>query len=198
VLNSIAQFTNQVRGMRLQEHLLERSLITNEISALMHGGQVNIPQGERFQAGRISDTPVADSVYKTAQLDMQKWQTQVQYQQSMFGSMMGMFGSIFGGAMRCSPHFKTDIDDAGAFLARVRQLEVKTWRYKPEVAAAIGDSDTHIGPMADQWAELFGGNGVTISPIDAFGVLFQCVKELLARIERLEAERTPVEAFEFD
>lgn len=77
------------------------------------------------------------------------------------------------------------------FLERVKQLEIKTWRYHPVIAQQIGEPGRplHIGPMADQWAELFGGDGNQISLVDANGVLLMAVKELLARVEKLEAER---------
>lgn len=91
---AMAAFVNSVRSMALQEYLTERSQTVNEITALMHGGQVQVPRGEAFRAGRISDTPVGQYVYQSAAMDFQKWQTETNYQQAMIGGMMSMIGSI--------------------------------------------------------------------------------------------------------
>lgn len=93
---AIAAFVNSVRAMSMQEFLSERSQTVNEITALMHGGQVQVPRGEAFRAGRISDTPIGQYVYQSAAMDMQKWNTETQYQQAMIGGMMSMAGSVMG------------------------------------------------------------------------------------------------------
>lgn len=91
---AMAAFVNSVRSMMMQEYLTERSQTVNEITALMHGGQVQVPRGEAFRAGRISDTPVGQYVYQSSAMDFQKWQVEADYQQKMIGGMMSMAGSI--------------------------------------------------------------------------------------------------------
>jgi hypothetical protein len=57
-------------------------------------------------------------------------------------------------------------------LDKLKKLQINTWHYK-------GDKVKHVGPMAEQFKELFGvGDGVTISIIDVIGVLLGSMKEL--------------------
>ncbi len=68
--------------------------------------------------------------------------------------------------------FKENIAPAIKILDKLKQLQINTWHYK-------GDSVKHIGPMAEQFRELFGvGDGVTINLIDVVGVLLGSMKEL--------------------
>ncbi len=56
-------------------------------------------------------------------------------------------------------------------LTRLKKLPISTWNYK-------GDGRVHVGPMAEDFFEQFGGDKKTISPIDVAGVLLGSVKEL--------------------
>jgi hypothetical protein len=68
--------------------------------------------------------------------------------------------------------FKENIVPATPVLDKLHQLRINTWHYK-------GDEVKHIGPMAEQFQELFGvGDGVHISIIDVVGVLLASMKEL--------------------
>ena len=83
-------------------------------------------------------------------------------------------------------------------FARSRNEQYKAWLAcpKPQWARRLlehaeqessGTEPTkHIGPMAQQWAELFGGNGLVIDYQDIAGVLLAAVKELAARVKQLE------------
>jgi hypothetical protein len=110
-LRDIADYVNGIRSDTLKEQLVERSSIINELSALMHGGQVQIPNFQGFRPGHISDTPLGDYVYRSAAMDMQKYQMKVQQQQQMMGGLMSLGanlalapmtggGSLFGSFMR--------------------------------------------------------------------------------------------------
>lgn len=68
--------------------------------------------------------------------------------------------------------FKENIEPATSVLAKLAQLKINTWHYK-------GDAVKHIGPMAEQFREVFNvGDGVTINLADMLGVLLGAVKEL--------------------
>lgn len=122
----LANYVNMARTQDLQERISIRAQIVNEVSGLMHGGQVTVPQFQPFRADHIGQTPVAQSVYQSAAMDMQKWQMQVQQQQSLFGGMMGLGGSIFSSLMMSDERLKTDI----AFeFADPRGFNWYTWRY---------------------------------------------------------------------
>jgi hypothetical protein len=99
MLHSIADFINVLRERAVQERVLERTQPVNEITALLHGGKVDMPQFAAFRPGHVEGTPVGQYVYQSAALDMQKWQVQVQQQQSMFGGMLGLFGNLFSAGM---------------------------------------------------------------------------------------------------
>jgi hypothetical protein len=73
--------------------------------------------------------------------------------------------------------------DYDGVLERLAKLPVKVWTYKD-------DSTPHIGPMAEDFKEAIGaGDGLTINMLDAVGALVQAVKELNAKIERLEGAK---------
>lgn len=123
----LANFVNTTRAQSMQEFFAERSQITNEVSALMKGGQVTIPQFQQFQSSKIAETPIMESVYRSAAMDMQKYQIQVQQQGQMFGGMMGLIGNAMPMMMGMSDRrLKTDIvkvsNDARGFGWYV-------WRY---------------------------------------------------------------------
>lgn len=191
-----ANYVNTLRQGELQEQIAWRAQTVNEISSMMNGGQINVPQFQGFRAGHISDTPVGQYVYQSAAMDMQKWQTKVQSQQSMFGGMMGLFGNLMSmPMMMSSPELKTDIGSADHIIELLAKLNIATWRYSDDAQRLLDlDGDRHIGPMADQWAELFGGDGIRIdtvkatevvlatsramgiSPIDVFGTALAILK----------------------
>lgn len=98
-LHAIADFVNVVRERAVQERVLERGQPVNEITALLHGGKIDMPQFAPFRAGHVDPTPVGQFVYQSAALDMQKWQVQVQQQQSMFGGILGLAGNLFSAGM---------------------------------------------------------------------------------------------------
>jgi hypothetical protein len=140
----------------MQEFLTERSQTVNEISSLMHGGQVVVPKGEGFKSGKISDTPVGEYVYRSAAMDMQKWQMKVQSQQSMMGGIMGLAGNMMAmPGMFSDRRLKTDIvkvsDDArgfGWYVWRYLWDKVGTRRYgvmAQEVLPIVPEAVIEVG-----------------------------------------------------
>lgn len=116
-LRDAAEFVSVMRQQELQERLTVRAASINEISSLMHGGQVQIPQFQAFNPGKIDRTPVMDAVYQSAAMDMQKWQMKVQAQQQMFGGILGFAGNMMGGMMAfSSPNLKVEIGGAYGYL----------------------------------------------------------------------------------
>ena len=102
------------------------------------------------------------------------------------GSLIGGVGSA-AGAMMSDQNKKQNIEQAAPVLERLEKLDIKVFTYKPEHQESSGTEPTkHIGPMAQQWAELFGGNGLVIDYQDIAGVLLAAVKELAARVKQLE------------
>lgn len=99
-----------------------------------------------------------------------------------------------GGFIPSDPGLKMGIlgIDHSDILNRVERLEVKEWEYDPEKVGAAWAKDNvgkHIGPMADQFKEIFGlgDSDKTINMIDAFGVCLSAIKALSARVRELES-----------
>jgi hypothetical protein len=90
------EFAITIRRDALQEQMSIRSLDVNELSSLMHGGQVQIPQFQAFQHGTIDKTPVAESVYRSAAIEQQNYQSKLQQHNQMMGGVMSLAGSIIG------------------------------------------------------------------------------------------------------
>lgn len=100
-----------------------------------------------------------------------------------FLAFLGAGGSFLGGlgGLLSSKTFKYDDGPAERILDRLKILPVRTWRYK-------GSSELHLGPYAEDFQEIFGmGNGKTIPVVDAFGILFQSMKELAIQVDDMEA-----------
>lgn len=90
-----------------------------------------------------------------------------------------MLGSLIGMFMKCDRGLKENYEAAPSVLDKLAALPVECWNYK-------GDSAKHIGPYAQDWAALFGGDGKTIAAIDLFGVLLKSVQELAAEVRSLK------------
>ncbi len=118
MLTQVADFINTYRERYLQEMLAIRNQEINEFSTLKTGGQIAIPAFTGFKAGHIDATPLADSVYKSAQIAQQNYQNKVDQQNALVGgiaSLVGgialapmtgggsLFGSLVGGSKMLSP-----------------------------------------------------------------------------------------------
>jgi hypothetical protein len=68
-------------------------------------------------------------------------------------------------------------------LDAIRKMPVEKWSYKK----GLGDDAPHVGVMAEDFKKATGhGDGTAISAIDAHGVTMSAVKELDAKIAKLE------------
>lgn len=81
----------------LQGLLAQRNQPINEITALMSGGQVSLPNSPAYNAPQVANTDVSGNVYNTAALQNQQWQTQqqvaAQKQAALFGALGGLGGA---------------------------------------------------------------------------------------------------------
>jgi hypothetical protein len=76
--------------------------------------------------------------------------------------------------------------DPADMLERVRELPISTWNYTSDDA-----SIRHIGPMAQDFAALFGvgADDRHIHPLDGQGVALAAIQALAAQIETLRTEQ---------
>ena len=93
-----AQFGNQARQQGLQEMLALRNQPINEISALMSGGQVSLPNAPQYQGGNVAGTDVMGATYNSAALQNSQYQQQMQQQNAAMGGLFGLGqAGILGG-----------------------------------------------------------------------------------------------------
>jgi hypothetical protein len=70
-------FQNNARQAGLQESLALRNQPINEITSLLSGGQVNVPQFQNFQYAPMPSTPVGQYAYQSAGLANQNYAQQM-------------------------------------------------------------------------------------------------------------------------
>lgn len=175
------------QGRLFGQELAGRQSTFNELAALLGGQQVGSPaqldvtgpfnsayQGQLTGVNarnanatkRNSDTTSAAATGTGAVL------TALPYLSSLFSSAF-------------VKENKQPIDDH-VILDKVSSMDVEKWTYKPGIT---GETNPHIGPYAEQFAELFGvGDGIHINMIDAIGVCLSSIKALNAKIAILEAK----------
>ena len=98
------EMATDARSRAITERMAERNQPLNEVSALMSGSQVSMPQFQPYRASQVANTPVGDYVYQSANIDRQNWQTQMQAaaqtNAGIFGlgstMLRGIFGMPFG------------------------------------------------------------------------------------------------------
>lgn len=81
--------------------------------------------------------------------------------------------------------------DPTDMLQRVRDLPIATWNYTAESSAV-----RHIGPMAQDFAALFGvgADDRHIHPLDGQGVALAAIQGLVAQIEEMREENSRLAA----
>lgn len=84
---SQAEFQNTSRERALQELLMSRNQPLNEISALMSGGQVSMPQFTQYRGGQVANTDIAGLIN-------QNYQQRMGQHNAMMGGLAGIGGSL--------------------------------------------------------------------------------------------------------
>jgi hypothetical protein len=96
-----ATFNNQAAQQALQQTLALRNQPLNEISALMSGGQVTLPQFQGYNPAQVQGTPIGQYIYNTAGIQQQQYQQQQQNQNAMLAGLFGLGSAgLFGLASR--------------------------------------------------------------------------------------------------
>lgn len=163
-----------------------RGLVANAIN-LGQGSAVNpgTSMGLSNGAGQAGFSGAMQGYGQQGQLLNQDYQNRMQAwqaNQGMLGSLGGALGSI-AGLMWSSKELKHDKKPATGNLEKLDAMPVEEWTYNP----GVGDSGTHIGPYAEDFAAATGkGDGKTINVIDAVGVTMAAVKGLSKKVDRLE------------
>lgn len=144
------------RERALQERLAIRNQPLNEISTLMNGGQVTMPQFTPYRSGTVSDTDYAGNVYKSAQLAQDAWKTQAAQKTAMTNGLFNLGGSIAGGLFKLSDdRLKTDIERIGTLPNGIPLYKYRMkWRDDYEVGVLAQEVE-QIMPEAVDRSGLF-------------------------------------------
>lgn len=95
-------FNNDIRAKMMQERITERSQPINEITALMSGGQVTVPQAQPYRPAQFAPPDIQGNVWQAANMDMQKYQSAVQQSNAAMSGLFGMGSSLIGGLFSMS------------------------------------------------------------------------------------------------
>lgn len=130
----------QGRGQAVQEALTARNQPINEITALMSGSQVSMPQFVGTNPANIANVDRAGLEMSAYNARLANWQQQMAGRQSLMGGLFGL-GSA---ALMSDVRLKTDIRRVGTTDGG---LPIYTYRYK-------GRPEFHMGVMAQEVAEV--------------------------------------------
>ena len=86
-----------VRNSAIQEMLTARNQPINEISTLMNGGQVTMPQFQQYQGGNVAGTDVAGITQQAYANQMAAYQQKAASKNAMMGGIAGIAGTVLGG-----------------------------------------------------------------------------------------------------
>jgi hypothetical protein len=86
-------FLNNLRGGQLQERQTLRNAPINEISALMSGSQVSVPQFQAYNAPSVASTPIGQYINDNYNARLQQSSAM---NQGLFGLGSAGIGGLFG------------------------------------------------------------------------------------------------------
>lgn len=128
------------RGQAVQEALTERNQPINEITALMSGSQVSMPQFAAAPQQGVAGVDYAGMVRDKYNADMAAYNSRLSSRNAMMGGLFGLAGSGLQAFMLSDRRAKTDIRKVGKLD---NGLNVYSYRYK-------GGETPQIGLMAQE------------------------------------------------
>ena len=131
----------QGRGQAVQEALTQRNQPINEITALMSGSQVSMPQFVGTNTSPIANVDRAGLEMSAYNARLANWQQKMAGIQNTMGGLFGLGAS----AIMSDVRLKTDIRRVGTTDAG---LPVYTYRYR-------GRPEVHMGVMAQDVEQVF-------------------------------------------
>lgn len=141
------------RGQAFSEAQATRNQPINEITALLSGSQVSMPQSQGFNQSPIPTTDTAGLINKNYDQRMGIWQQQQQQKQGMLGGLFSLGSAFLGNPALSDRRLKTDIKRVGQLD---NGLPVYAYRY-------IWGGPMQIGVMA-QDVEITNPGAVVTRP----------------------------------
>lgn len=125
----------------MQRRLQERNQPINEITALMSGSQVSMPNTPGYNPGTVAGTDVMGSIYNSAALAQKQYENELKQSQADKAGMYGLAGTAAQAGMMwlSDRRLKRDIRDTGVRL--LNGLKLYAYKY-------LWDDIERIGVMA--------------------------------------------------
>ena len=95
----LAQFGNEAQQQSLDQQLTLRNQPLNQITGLMSGSQIQMPQFQGYQGANIAAAPIYQGVQDTFQGQMDQYAIRQQAKNNMMGGLMSLGGSAAGAGM---------------------------------------------------------------------------------------------------
>jgi hypothetical protein len=94
----MAQFGNTAQQQSLDQQLALRNQPLNQITGLMSGSQIQMPQFQGYQGANIAAAPIYQGVQDTFQGQMDQYGIRQGAKNNMMSGLMGLGGSAMGAA----------------------------------------------------------------------------------------------------
>jgi hypothetical protein len=184
------QTEQNLRGSVISEDERVRNSAVNDASLYLTGAPaINMPQAPQIPKYNVNAPDVEGNHWRAYEAQRANAQQSSQSIWGGIGQMAGLAGSIFSHS-----DLKEELGPADSFLPRARKIKLQPWRYTPEAARFLNlDTDKHFGPYAQEWAALFGGDGVRININDAVFVLWRAFQQLCEEVDAIKVERANVQ-----
>jgi hypothetical protein len=95
----MAQFGNTAQQQSLDQQLALRNQPLNQITGLMSGSQIQMPQFQGYQGANIAAAPIYQGVQDTFQGQMDQYALKQQSKNAGMGGLMSLGGSLGGAGM---------------------------------------------------------------------------------------------------
>jgi hypothetical protein len=183
LLNALGYGQNEYQT-NLSNQLLERNQPFSEAAALLGAvpgfgspTQFNTPSANVAAPDYVS--LVNTNTAANAQMSAAQTAANAKQNSSILGSI-GQIGAAAAPFIFSDENLKTDRTpmDGEAVLMSFRDMPVDEYRYKEGAREAFNLPERRGGPMAQDWADAFGGDGRTIDIGDALGRIMGALKEL--------------------
>jgi len=108
-----SQFYNTAVQQALAQEAMKRSLPINEISALMSGGQVNVPQFQGYQGVNVAPAPVFQAGQAQDAAAMQRYGIAANQRASNMSGLFGLAGQLGSAALLSDRRLKSNVVRVG-------------------------------------------------------------------------------------
>lgn len=143
------------RGQANQELLTERNQPINEISALLSGSQVSMPQFSATPTAGVGGVDYAGMVQNQYQAQLQQAQQKAASRNALWGNALQAAGTVAGAAMRFSDRrVKDNIRKIGK---ADNGLPIYSYTYKGDTAPQIGFMAQDVQKKRPDAVKSFGG-----------------------------------------